>query len=234
MSKFVEPNIAQVLTTEVPEGVHLFTIEDINKLKAEIANEEGYKLLKDDTKVGYKLWVKTNGEGSGNYDPNDQYDSIEAAKSPFLRHKYTCELPFSVQVFYDLSRDYKRRYEWDHRDTGRRIVKIIHTPNEPNGMKYQVIEQMVKSVGGMMSDRECITLTAEYWENDSCYWLSKSLDFDTADKLVGQTRHVRSNVLFLGMVMQPINDGKHMKYWCVTQLDPKGWIPSSIQNWATR
>lgn len=135
MSKFIEPNMSEVLTTEVPEGVTLFSIEDINKLKAEIASKEDYKLLKDDT---YRLWVKTSGEGSGVYDANAQYDSIEAAKSPFLRHKYTCELPFSVQVFYDLSRDYKRRHEWDRRDAGRRIVKIIHVPNEPNGMKYQV------------------------------------------------------------------------------------------------
>lgn len=285
-------DIESLITTTVPTGLRLFTMQDLYKLFEEIEAPElsstssssstnnskhEYKLLKNDEQVGYKLWVKSQGEGSGKFtQPLTQYDCPKSATSHFLRHKYTCQLPMSTQLFYDVSRDYARRLEWDRRDGGRRIVQIVQASFSPvvsqdgryEQLPHQVIEQMIKKVGSVMSDRECITLTAEYMDRETgtIYWLSKSIPDDLANQLiqspitspavihsatgpvkssnnnnnnnsVGASLNnqglVRSDVLYLGMVLKPLAPNR-MEYWCVTQLDPKGWLPANIMNWATQ
>ncbi len=292
MSLFMAPSdIESLITTTVPTGLRLFTMQDLYKLFEEIEapelssstsssstnnNKHEYKLLKNDEQVGYKLWVKSQGEGSGKFtQPLTQYDCPKSATSHFLRHKYTCQLPMSTQLFYDVSRDYAKRLEWDKRDGGRRIVQIVQASFSPvvsqdgryEQLPHQVIEQMIKKVGSVMSDRECITLTAEYMDRETgtIYWLSKSIPDDLANQLIqspitspavihsatGPVKSsnnnngtaataslnnqglVRSDVLYLGMVLKPLAPNR-MEYWCVTQLDPKGWLPANIMNWATQ
>jgi hypothetical protein len=240
MSKFIEPNVEQVYTTTIPtqadnnSNFRLWTLEDFDKLKRELTNEQDYKLLKDDKVNGYKLWVKSSGEGSGIYVDNFQYDDIEAAKTSFLRHKYSCEFDFPVQAFYDATRDYKNRVEWDHRTIYRNILNIYKSPQSTPQLKNQLLEHMIKRTGPMMADRDCVTLSAELWEGETCYFFTKSVDSAFAEKVAGVPEHIRSNVLYLGMCLEPTNDGKSMRYSCVTQLSPNGWIISGLMNWATK
>lgn len=111
----------------------------------------------------------------------------------------------------------------------RRIVQIYH--DESNEIPYQVVEHMLKKGTLMVSNRDVVVLTAEYWEGDTAYILIKSIEghplVDAPDSST-----VRSQVLYCGICIQPEMDGKSTRYVTVAQIDPKGWIPSSFINWA--
>jgi hypothetical protein len=238
-SKFVEPDLSQVVTTKLPtteeDGFALFTQKDFDKLKEEIANTTQYKELF--TEGNSQMWIKVAGEGNGKYNDEEVYDDEAAAQSSCIRHKFTCLCEgYDVQTFYDVSRDYHSRCEWDTKDIGRHIIQIYHnTSTDPNTIQYQVVEHAFKKGIFMLSNRDIVTIETEQWEDDgSVYVLCKSIENhpNTVKEVNGS--FVRSRLLYTGVCIQPLEDGKSMRYWCVTQADPGGWISSWIVNKAVR
>ena len=244
---------AEILTTSIPDGVLLFDRTDVEILKSEMDNTTDYTLLYEEPDC--KMWYKSRGEGSGTSQATNSSDrgsdnpdsdsdrtmrnSEAAANSSFIRYKYYCDFEgCSLQEFYDAMRDYSKRFEWDTRDAGRRIIQIFHTPNHDDILEYQVVEHMVKKGTFVVSDRDFVTLNAEIWEDDhTMYCVGKSIEYEGAPQSARGV--VRSIILYLGTRIQLLTDGGEsgkstVRVWFVTQTDPKGWIPSSVVNWAQR
>lgn len=121
--RLILPNdIESIITTETPKNFTLFTMKDLEIFKQEMKDLDGnYKELYFDKNTGNQMFTKTGGEGSGDFDPSmeEQYHGLNAAKSKFIRYKYSCLFHYPSQLFYDVMRDFRYRFEWDVRDIGR-------------------------------------------------------------------------------------------------------------------
>jgi hypothetical protein len=91
----------------------------------------------------------------------------------------------------------------------------------------------------LVANREFTTLNAERFENGICYMVARSIPsdvdvFDTFPSQLGDVGNtVRSHILYLGQAIVPISENV-CQYWCITQVDPAGWIPATLYNWVTR
>jgi hypothetical protein len=235
MPAFKPVPIHTVLTTDTT-NVSLFSTRDVELLKQEMSNQNDYKELYYDTSTGNRLWAKINGEGSGTYNENETYYDTKAAQSKCIRHRYTCEFDCTVELFYDVYRDYRYRVEWDPRDIGRKIVQVYNYQQQQEQqhqiIQTQVVEHVVKKGMFPVSNRDAVVLCADYWEGNTCYIVGKSIEHPQVGE--PDSGNVRSLVLYMGLCLEPIDDGKRMRYWCVTQVDPCGWIPSSFMSWALK
>jgi hypothetical protein len=220
----VMPSIEQLITTNVPSTVKLFTMKDVEILKEELNNTEDYKLLSNEE--GYSLWQKINGEGSGKVATGIQYENPVAAESPYLRYKYCCDFDCDMDLFVDTMRDNEFRTKWDTREISREIVQIYNDPD--NVLQYQVVEHLLKKGKLVIANRDLVTMYTEVWDGEVMYFLGKAVDL--SDVLLADPSAVRGQMLYLGMKLEKIGDGK-IRYWCIIQLDPSGWLPSYAVNW---
>ncbi|KAL0490727.1 hypothetical protein AKO1_002214, partial [Acrasis kona] len=221
--KFHHEKVDEIICRSKPR-LRLFQQEDFEKLKIESDNESEYESIyhEKDNVSERKLWIKKSGKGS----------AISGATN--IRHKYCCKFPFSAKVFYDTMRDYARRHEWDNRDLGRSILQVYQVPGT---VQNQVIENFVKAGTLMVANREFITLNAEQQLEGMIYMLGKSIDISETNVSDPSRFHplnpVRSDIVYLGQAIIPISENV-CQYWCITQVDPGGWIPSMLYNYATR
>nr|CAG4719295.1 unnamed protein product [Naegleria fowleri] len=134
-----------------------------------------------------------------------------------------------VQVFYDLLKDYDRRYLWDKRDGGREILAIFNVDGKPQN---QVVEYLVKKGNLIVSSRDFVTINTErYCEKTNSYlMIGKSVNEFPKES---PSSYIRGNILYLGMKIAPIDD-KSCEFYCVTQTNMSGYIPNFVYEWALK
>lgn len=199
-------------------NIQYISREDFLKLDNEIDNEVDYKELFNSD--GIQMFVKVSGEGSNH-------------PSGIARYKYFGTINFDIDTVFAVYRDDSMRHVWDKREIGRRILKRF--PVKQGEPKNSII-WTAKRGQFLVANRDFVSIQSTMreigpsGETVAYRTLSRAQDnfYEPVEKCV------RANLIILGIKLWTDSLTGKTKYVCVTQIDPSGWISSSIVNWVVK
>mmetsp|Transcript_9719 Transcript_9719/g.36134 ORF Transcript_9719/g.36134 Transcript_9719/m.36134 type:complete len:283 (+) Transcript_9719:271-1119(+) len=199
----------------------LISNDNFKQLNDEIDNESDYELQYDQDDI--RMFMKVRGEGSDH-------------ESGIARYKYFGNIDFDIDLVFATLRDDEHRSVWDTRDMGREIIKVFE-PQEDDEPHNSVCWS-TKMGQYMVSSRDFVSLQACKHHTDQ--ETGETISFEMFTRFVDGFKEphpdfVRAKIIYLGLKLwRDENDPKKTHYVCITQVDPAGWITSSLVNWAVK